>query len=349
MVLGATTPSPAPEPSPTRAMVERLQESPAVRIVALDFERKSHAPCAPSEAPALHEAGHLLWVDVDSSDAPEARRVLTELGGIEQPTIDDALGKEASTVLARYDHYLHLVVAGCRQRGADFELERVDVLVAEGLFVTIHRGPSVVLEAVQREYRFDFVRFARTPSFLVYELWDQLIENYLAIQTVMEERVEGLQTELRRGSADERTFSSLSALGADLLHFRKVLLPARAVLADLSTRRSPFVSEVTQPFLANLHGKLEHALQDLLVDRDILSDSLNLYMSLVSHRTNEVMKRLTVVSVVFLPLTFLCGVYGMNFDVLPELRWSYGYVYFWTLVVAVILGLLYVMRRARIL
>jgi magnesium transporter len=329
-------------------MVSRLRVSPAVRIVALDFERKSQWTCSPDEAPSVHEAGHLLWVDVDCTDADEARRVLTELGGIEQPTIDDALTKEPSTVLARYDHYLHLVVAGCRQRGTDFELERIDVVVAEGLFVTIHRGPVLVLDAVQREYRFDFVRFARTPSFLVYELWDQLIENYLGIQAAMEERVEELQTKLR-GSADEETFARLSALGADLLHFRKVLLPARAVLADLATRRSPFVSEITQPFLANLLGKVEHVLQDLLVDRDILSESLNLYMSLVSYRTNEVMKRLTVVSVVFLPLTFLCGVYGMNFDVLPELRWPFGYVYFWILVVAVVGGLLFVMKRARIL
>jgi len=329
-------------------MVEGLRPSPAVRIIALDFERKSQWNCAPDEARSLHEAGHLLWVDVDSTDTDEARRVLTELGAIEQPTIDDALMKEPSTVLARYDHYLHLVVAGCRQRGSDFELERVDVIVAEGLFVTIHRGPVLLLDAVQREYRFDFVRFARTPSFLVYEIWDQLIENYLAIQAAMEERVEELQNQLR-GSADEQTFARLSALGADLLHFRKVLLPARAVLADLATRRSPFVSEVTQPFLANLLGKVEHVLQDLLVDRDILSESLNLYMSLVSYRTNEVMKRLTVVSVVFLPLTFLCGVYGMNFDVLPELRWPLGYVYFWILVVTVVGGLLYVMKRARIL
>jgi len=192
------------------------------------------------------------------------------------------------------------------------------------------------------------VRFARTPSFLVYEIWDQLIENYLAIQSVMEERVEELQRELRGDAVNDATFTRLSELGADLLHFRKVLLPARAVLADLATRRSPFVSEVTQPFLANLHGKLEHVLQDLLVDRDILSESLNLYMSLVSFRTNEVMKRLTVVSVVFLPLTFLCGVYGMNFDVLPELRWHFGYLLFWVLVLAVVSGLLWVMRRARI-
>jgi magnesium transporter len=165
----------------------------------------------------------------------------------------------------------------------------------------------------------------------------------------MEERVEALQNELRGERVDDRVFARISELGADLLHFRKILLPARAVLTDLATRKSLFVSEATQHFLANIVGTVEHVLQDLLVDREILSESLNLYMSIVSHRTNQVMKRLTVVSVIFLPLTFLCGVYGMNFEILPELGWHYGYLYFWMVVVAVVVGLLSLMRRARIL
>jgi magnesium transporter len=96
-------------------------------------------------------------------------------------------------------------------------------------------------------------------------------------------------------------------------------------------------------------GTVETVLQDLLVDRDVLSGTLSLYMSMVSHRTNEVMKRLTVVSVIFLPLTFLVGVYGMNFDVLPELHWHYGYAYFWLVVVAIVGSLLWFLRRQRVL
>jgi hypothetical protein len=136
----------------------------------------------------------------------------------------------------------------------------------------------------------------------------------------MGERVERLQTELNSGNVNDAAFVRLSELGADLLHFRKLLMPARAVLSDMSTRRSIFLSEATQGFLANMVGTVDHLIQDMLVDREILSQSLDLYMSVVSHRTNEVMKRLTVVSVVFLPLTFLVGVYGMNFKVLPS--WS---------------------------
>src|SRR4029079_4913306 len=107
------------------------------------------------------------------------------------------------------------------------------------------------------------------------------------------------------------------------------LLPARTVLHDLGTRRTLFLSETTQQFLLNLVGTVEHVLQEVLVDREILSEALDLHMSLVAHRTNKVMNRLTVVSVIFLPLTFLCGVYGMNFHNVPELEWRYGYALFW--------------------
>jgi magnesium transporter len=311
-----------------------------VTVASLDFKNKVEKTCAFADVHAEAEAGSFVWVDIDATDAVEARRLLLELKVIGEETIDDALKGEPSTQIARYDDYVHLVVSGCRQRGTKFDLERVDVIIAERFLVSVHHGPVVFLGSVRREYRSDFVRFARSPSFLVYEFWNHLIDNYLSVQKVMEERVEALQNDLSSGQVDDAVFTRVSELGADLLHFRKVLLPARTVLTDLSSRRSLFISEATQPFLANMVGTLEHVLQDLLVDRDILSESLNLYMSVVSHRTNAVMKRLTVVSVVFLPLTFLCGVYGMNFEYLPELAWRYGY-FIVLAVIATICGLLF--------
>ncbi len=320
-----------------------------VTVAALDFTNKTEKTCSFAEVSAELEAGRFVWLDIDASDPVEARRLLAELKVIGEETVNDALGHEPSTQIARYEDYVHVVVSGCRQRGTKFDLERVDVIIAAQFLVTIHRGPVMFLASVRRDYRSDFVRFARSPSFLVYEVWDHLIDNYLLIQKVMEERVEQLQNELSSGHVDDGVFQRVSELGADLLHFRKVLLPARAVLTDLSTRRSLFISEATQPFLHNMVGTLEHVLQDLLVDRDILSESLNLYMSVVSHRTNEVMRRLTVVSVVFLPLTFLCGVYGMNFEFLPELHWRYGYAAFWSLVAGIVVVLLWLSRRAQLL
>jgi magnesium transporter len=320
----------------------------AIEAVELDFESKSDRRVDLAQAKEAMAGGKFVWVDLEFAAPDEGRDAMREIGLLRPESIEDAATNEPSTQHARYPEYLHLVVSGCRQRGADFDLERVDTFIGERFLITVHRGPAAFLDAVRREYKEDFQRYAQSPSFLVYELWGHLLENYLSIQKLMEVRVEAAQQRLI-GKVDDAVFRQVSDLGADLLHFRKIVHPARVVLMDLATRKSVFISEATQPYLANMVGTVEHVLQDLLVDRDILAESLNLYMSMVGHRTNEVMKRLTVVSVVFLPLTFLCGVYGMNFQRLPELSWTFGYAYFWTLVAVVTLGLVVLLRRAKML
>jgi magnesium transporter len=322
----------------------------SVRVVALDFETKTERELSVGEVSGALAERAFLWIDVDFNDAEAARQCLSALGLIAPEIVEDALTREAATQCARYDAYLHFVVSGCRLHGRHFDLERVDCAMGDRFLLTIHKGRVVFLDAVRRDYSHDFVRFAKSPSFLVYEIWDRLVDNYLEVQRAFEERVEALQQRLVGEVADDdRVFTQVSELGSDLLHFRKVVLPARSVLTDLSSRRSMFLSEATQSFLFNMVGTLERVLQDLSVDREILSESLNLHMSLVTHRTNRVMKRLTVVSVVFLPLTFLCGVYGMNFEHMPELGWQYGYGLFWGLAVLIVALIFGFMRRSRLI
>jgi magnesium transporter len=318
-------------------------------VIAFDFDSKVEEALSLAQVAQAMAAGRFVWVDISIGDREEACRVLRSFGLLDEEVIEAALSKEPSTQHARYESYLHLVVSECHALGSGFELRRVDVVFSERMFLTIHKTPIAFLAALRKDYKSDFVRFAKTPSFLVYELWDHLLDGYLTVQKLMEERVEQLQNELRHERVADNLFARISELGSDLLHFRKVVLPARSVLSDLSTRRSMFLSETTQRFLANMVGTVEHVLQDLLVDRDILSEALNLHMSLLTHRTNQVMKKLTAVSVVFLPLSFLAGVYGTNFDILPELHWRYGYLYFWCVAGLVAAGLLGVLRRARLL
>lgn len=336
----------APEPDPASSAVPPA--GPVATAVAFDFANRRIEHLDPSGVPAALEAGLYVWIDVNLDREAEARELVASLGLCGPEVIDDACSREPATQVSRFEDRVQLVLTGCRLSGRSFELERVDVLVSERSLVTLRRGEPAFMAAVRRAYRQDFLRFAQSPSFLLYELWDHLIDNYLAVHKEFEERVEQVQRSLI-GDVDERTFADASELGSDLLHLRKVVLPARAVLTELSTRKSPFVSEATQPYLANMVGTVERILQDVLVDRDILSDSLNSYMSIVAHRTNKVMGKLTVVSVIFLPLTFLCGVYGMNFDVIPELKWEWGYYVFWIAVGTIVLGLFAFMRRAKLL
>jgi len=315
-------------------------------VVEMSFETKAEQHIAIEDVQASLAAGNFVWVDIDVHDSEAARDELAPLDLMEEDVLDDALGEEVGTQYARYPRHLHLVMTGCDVIDRDFVLHRVDVLFGENSLVTIHHGPVKFLDAVKGGYREDFLHHAKTPSFLLYELWDHLLDSYVEVEDGLETRVQAVERALV-GDVDDAVFAEVSELGSDLLHFRKLLLPARTVLTDLSSRKSRFISEATQPFLANMVGTLERVLQDVLVAREIVANSVNLYMSVVGHRTNEVMRRLTVVSVIFLPLTFLVGVYGMNFDNQPELHWEHGYLLFWAITIGLAAGLLVFLNRKR--
>jgi magnesium transporter len=322
---------------------------PLFSIVSLDFKTKKHCKVSLDAFRAEMDGGKFVWIDVDIAQSEEARKLVASLNLCAPEIVEDAMSREPATQIARYEDYIHLVLSGCRLAGHKFDLERVDAVMGDNFLLTLHKAQPVFLEAVRKSYITDFVRFAQSPSFLIYELWDHLIENYLNVHKKFEERVEQVQAQLI-GNVHDSIFAEASELSSDLLHLRKVVLPARAVLTDLSTRKSPFVSEATQPYLNNMVGTIERVLQDVLVDRDILAGSLNNYMSLVAHKTNQTMSKLTVVSIIFLPLTFLCGVWGMNFESLPELKWTWAYPYgFWGVAALLVVGLLWLMRRNKLL
>lgn len=320
----------------------------ALRLVGFDFASKREFALEPHELKDRFGPDVFVWVDVQFGAAPAAARSwLTALDLLPPDVIDAALTREPATQSARYDDCLLFVLSDCRLEGSALQLARVDCVVGAHALFTIHRDEVACINAVRRNYRQDFQRFARTPSFLIWELWDQLVESYLEVQRALEDRVEALRAQLIR-HADDAAFARVAELGSDLLNFRKVLLLTRTVLHDLGTRRSLFVSEPTQQFLLNLVGTVEHVQQELLVDRDVLSDALDLHMSMITHRTNRVMTKLTVVSVIFMPLTFLCGVYGMNFANVPELQWPHGYALFWIAVLMISLSLAWVCRRMKL-
>lgn len=319
-----------------------------LNALEFDFAAKTQTSVDLDRARAALEAGHFVWLDLDISNREASRAFLGGLGLVSDLVLEDVFFGEHGTQLKRYEEYLHFVLSTCRVNAeGQLELDRLDAVFGQRFLLTLHEGPRPLLDGVRRDCKTDFHAFAKTPSFLLYELWDHLTDHYVSVQKQLERRVEQLQVALLQ-ARDESIFEPISEVGVSLLQFRSVLVPARAVLNELATRRTVFVSEATQGFLANMAGTIEVVLQDLLVDRDTLTQSLNLTMSMVSHRTSRAMTKLTMLSTIFLPLTFICGVYGMNFEHLPELKWTYGYLMFWGLCAGIVGGAVLLIRRSRL-
>ena len=330
-----------------------------MNAVEFDFAKKEERAIPVDAVAASCHEGRFCWVDIDAdTQAEPAGKVLRELG-VNEHVIDEIFGPDVDGRHDLYDDCLHIAVSSGTMDNGTFSTTHVDIVMGESFLVTLRRGKVDFIEQVRAHYRRDFLRFAQSPGFLLYEYWDHLIENYKKMLRKFEAEVEKVQGQIF-GKVDDRIFAKVSAVTHQLLTFRKIMLAAREVIHELSTRRSAFVPESTQPFLDKLAGTLERLSADLAVEREILSETLNLYMGVTSHRTSRIVSRLTVVSMIFLPLTFLCGVYGMNFAIeredasgvtrnllMRELTWEYGYAGFWVVAVTTAVALLAFMRWKR--
>jgi magnesium transporter len=314
--------------------------------IEFDFDTKQERIIPPEAIPSAFIHGRCCWIDLDIADRAMSESVLRELG-VHNVVIEEALNAHVAGRHDVYEECVHVVVTAAAFKEGELATSQVDVIVGEQFIVTLHRGNVDFLDQVRRTYSKDFQKFAKTLSFILYEIWDHLIDSYQKVLRAIGNEVESIQSQML-GEVDDEIFTRVGKLTRQLLQFRKLTLNARDVLHELATRRSSFVSETSQPFLNNMVDALERLGSDLSVERATLAETLYLYMGQVSHRTNKVMNRLTTISVIFLPLTFLCGVYGMNFEQnFPERYWAYGYPFFWIVAVTIAGGLLWLMKRNR--
>ena len=313
--------------------------------VEFDFATKRDRLLTLEEVGAACGAGRHCWLDLESADSDRAGKILGELG-VNERAIAEALGPEREGRFDLYDQHIHFAVTEARHEDGSLVSAHVDVILGQHYLVTIHHKPARFVEAMKATCHDDFVKFSKSPGFLLYEIGDHLVRGYRACLGRFSDEVERVEEELF-GHTDDTLFRRVSELTRQLLAFRKMLTGASEVMRDLSTRRSSFISETTQGYLDKHADSLDRLAAGLAGEREMLAEALNLYMGMVGHRTNQIVKRLTIISIFFLPLTFLCGVYGMNFQVFPEVGWRYGYLLFWGLVLMVATGLWLLLKRLK--
>jgi magnesium/cobalt transport protein CorA len=324
-----------------------------VRAEFLDFRDRTHGDLRLDEVPAQVADGRFVWIDVDRGEAlPSAvlnvlpADIVRSIGLADVRFVSEPHPATVSS-LRRTDRLLHIIMVS-PQPGDDDCQEVLETLVGECFLITVHRGANAVLAGVRSGYVHDFEHHASSPSFLLYEICNKQVEMLLATHGKIDEAVERTRQDLRH-STDEAALESLGRVSDRLLSLRKQILPTRRVFEELVARKTTLVSDATLGFIGGMIETLERLLADIAADREILETSLQHSLTVMSHRTNQTMNRLAVVSTIFLPLTFLCGVYGMNFEIMPEIQWAHGYIYFWILSAVITATLVIVLRRARLL
>ncbi len=189
----------------------------------------------------------------------------------------------------------------------------------------------------------------RGCDYLTYALIDATIDSYFPVLETLGEQIEGLEEEALT-HATRGTISRIHDVKHDLLTLRRAIWPAREALHVLARDPCPLITDETRIYFRDCYDHTIQLLDLLETYRELGADLRDLYLSSISNRMNEIIKVLTIISTIFIPLTFIVGVYGMNFDTeqqwnMPELRWRYGYLFVWGTMAAVVLFMLYFFRR----
>ena len=316
-------------------------------VTCFNFETKERESFEFSQAVEVFQAGKCCWIDIDLNENNSLETLLASL--LISPMVLEEI--QSGPIAGRHDEYpgcLHITLSEPYFVEGRLKCHSVDVILGERFIITIHRGESYFVTQTQRTSPQSFIKYARSLGFLLFEFADHSIDAYRRGMRKLQVEVEQLQ-KIILGEVDDSVFHRVARVTEDLLILWSHILADRDVLEALSIRRSPFVSETTQPFLHNLSGTLERLASDLTVERQTLTETLNLYMGFVSFRTNLLITRLTILSTVFLPLAFLCGLYGVNFKYVPELEYQYAYYIFLCVLCVIAMGLILFMRIKKVL
>jgi len=297
------------------------------------------------DLPAFLQPGQVTWVEVEGVGDERIMRRLAEIFRIHPLALADVVNVGQRPKAEAYPD-LELIVCrmACATGNGEFELEQVSLVLGREFVLSFHEGTRDVFEPVRERIRHGALVRSMQADYLAYALVDMLIDGYYPIVEAIGEQLEQLEEEV-----SERPRPALLARihrsRRDLLGFARIVRQQRDAISAMMRADHPLVSEAVRVYLRDAydHAAQIHDVLDTL--RELSLGLMEIYMSSVGQKTNEVVKVLTILSSIFIPLTFIVGVYGMNFEHMPEIRWRFGYAFAWLLMVGVVAGLLVYFRR----
>ncbi|NUQ61246.1 MAG: magnesium/cobalt transporter CorA [Pirellulales bacterium] len=258
------------------------------------------------------------WVDLAAQDTAQLA-LLAERFSLHPLTIEDCAHFDQRPKLETYGDYLFLVIHGFRlpsQESEDVESQELHLFLGERFLITVHAEPIPGLEAVWQRLEGEGAVLRRGPDFVAYLIADAIVDSFFPLLDEIAAQVD---------SIEDRVLSNRTAVElAEIFHYkrllvrlRKVLSPQRDVFALLAKRGEGWVEERTAVYFRDVYDHVLRLHESLEATRDLLSNALDAYLWSASERTNEIMKRLTILSAIFLPLTFITGFFGQNFEQFP--------------------------------
>jgi magnesium transporter len=302
----------------------------------IDLDGAVHAVCEP---------GPPVWVDIVTEDSPEARELLRDRMGFHELAVEDALSDRERPALQEFDGLAFLVLPAMVRDEKDERYVEVGFFLNDHALVTVSRESVPVIDDWFKRWSDRPGYLGRSAAFLLHAVADGIVDDYFLVIDDIEDAVEDLGDTLFEGR--EGRLPEIVRLKRRLMKLRRAIAPVRDVMNSLLRRDLEVLPEESRRYFQDV---LDHALRiGETVDslRDALTSMVDIHLSNVSNNLNIVVKKMTVVATVLASMTLVAGVYGMNFEYMPELHWHYGYAFSWALMLGLAGLVLLVFKRIK--
>jgi magnesium transporter len=329
-----------------------LDRSEPVRIAFMDYDEhefREGEAASVEECLPLRDSPTVSWINVDGVHDVDVVGALGKHFGIHPLTQEDILNTEQRPKLDDFEHYLYLTLkmfAISPTTGA-ITTEQISIILLPTCVISFQERQGDVFDAVRERIRRAKGRVRREGAdYLAYALVDAIVDIYFVILEGTGDRVEDLESELSADPTQE-TVRAIHRLKRTVIRLRKSVWPLREAIAAMAKVESDLIRPSTGMYLRDVYDHTIQIIDTIESLRDVLAGLLDLYLSSMSNRMNEVMKVLTIIATMFIPLTFIAGIYGMNFRHMPELEWRGGYAMIWGIMIASIVGMVVFFKRKR--
>lgn len=327
------------------------ERSEDVLITIIDYDETAFTEATAQTIDAcfiFKDSPTVTWINVDGIHQEKILQRLGECYGLHPLMLEDILNTEQRPKLEDFNEYLYIVLKMFRndEQTGGIITEQISLVLGRNFVISFQEGlEGDVFNPIREHLRSGAGRIRKMGAdYLAYSLLDGVVDNYFVILERLGERIESIEEEVV-AQPEPATLQAIHRLKREMIFLRKSVWPLREVVSGLTRGESPLIKDTTIIYLRDVYDHTIQVIDTLETFRDMVSGMLDIYLSSVSNRLNAVMKVLTIIATIFMPLTFIAGVYGMNFKYIPELEWHWGYPAVMTLMLVISLLMLWFFRK----
>ena len=290
----------------------------------------------------------VVWINVGGVHQVEVVETLGKQFSLHPLMLEDVANTDQRPKLDDYETYFFLVIKMLSlTKRNEIAVEQVSLVLGRNYVISFQENGTDVFQPVRERLRGGKGRLRQSGAdYLLYSLVDAIVDQYFAVLESLGEKIEALQQTVVDDPRPE-TLNDIHALKRQLLYLRRAVWPLRDVMNNLSRSTCPFLQEPTKVFFRDVYDHVVQIVDTIETLREMVSASLDIYLSSVSYRLNAVMRVLTVITTIFMPLSFIASIYGMNFEHMPELQSRWGYPLVLAVMTAVGVGMLLLFKKKR--